>query len=114
MVNYFVFRQCQLASRFQIRVIRPVLDFVVEQVNENGEQQKINEREQYQRRENDIRLQDGRQTLRRPQHAINKPRLPPDFRREPAELIGNLRAEHGKNQNPQQPAPLMQRAIAEI
>ncbi len=114
MVNYCLFGQRQFAGRFQVRVIRPVLDFVVEQINENGEQQEINEREQNQRRENDIRLHDGGQTFRRPQHAINNPRLPSDFRREPAELIGDFRADHGENQNPQQPAPFVQRAVAEI
>src|ERR1039458_5613126 len=38
--------QRQLSRRRQVRVIRAVLDFVVEQVDENRKQQKINEREQ--------------------------------------------------------------------
>ena len=44
-------------------LIRPVLDFVVEQINENREQQKINEREQNQRREHHVRLHHGGQAL---------------------------------------------------
>jgi hypothetical protein len=57
--------QRQFAGRDQIIVVRAVLDFVVEQVNENGEQQKINEREQNQRREDDVRLHHGGQTFGR-------------------------------------------------
>ena len=45
---------------------------------------------------------------------INNPRLASDLGGEPAELVGDLRAEHGENQNPQQPAPFVQRAVAEI
>ena len=51
---------------------------------------------------------------RRAHQMINNPRLASDFGGEPAELVGDLRAEHGEHQNPQQPAPFVQRAVAEI
>ena len=102
------FGQSQFAGGNQIRVVRAVLDFVVEQINENGEQQKINEREQNQRGENGVGLDHGGQALRRAHQAIDNPRLAAHFGGEPAELIGDLRAEHGENQQPQQPAPFVQ------
>ena len=61
-----------------------------------------------------VALHDGRQARRRAHQAIDNPRLPADFGGEPAELVGDLRAEHGEHENPQQPAPFMQRAVAEI
>ena len=91
-----------------------MLDFVVEQINENGEQQEINEREQNQRREDDVRLHNFRKAFGRPHQAINNPRLASDLGGEPAELVGDFRAEHGENQEPEQPAAFVQRAVAEI
>ena len=41
----------QFARGFQIRFIRPMLDFVVQEINKHREQQQINEHEQNQRAE---------------------------------------------------------------
>jgi hypothetical protein len=53
------FGQRELAGGDQVFVVRTVLDFIVQQVNKNGEQQKINECEQNQGGKNCVGLDYG-------------------------------------------------------
>ena len=108
------FRQRQFAGRNQIRIVRAMLDFVVEQINKDGEQQEVNGAEQKNRGQNRVGLDHGGQTFRRAQQALHNPRLAPHLGGEPARLIGDLRAEHREHQQPEQPALLKQRPAPEI
>ena len=99
--------QRQLAGGDQIIFVRPVLDFIIEQVDEHGEQQKIDEREHDQRREDDVCLHHFGKAFGRAHDSINEPRLTSDFRREPSKLVGELRAEDRKDENPEHPAFLI-------
>ena len=91
-----------------------MLDFVVEQIDEHGEEQQVEDREQDQRRQDGFRLDDRGQARRRAHQTIDNPRLPTHLGGEPTALVGELRAEHGQHQQPEHPAPFEERSVPEV
>ena len=108
------FGQRQLPARLQVRVVRAVLDLVVEQIDEHREEQQVDEAEEDDRGQHRVGLDHRGQPFRRAQQAIDDPRLAPDLGGEPAGLVGDLRPEHREHQQPQQPALLEQRPAPEV
>ena len=92
-------RRLGMVSRI---IIRAVLDFIVEQVNEGDEEKDVNQAEENDGKDDLIGLHSPREAIRCHQEIIDDPGLATEFGREPSRLIGYLRAENGKYQQPEE------------
>ena len=90
---------------------RAVLNLLVQQVDEEGEEQRGRSAGTGSAtRGSGRRCTDWRDRVGRAHQAVHDPRLATDLGGEPAELVRDLRAEHREDKHPQQPAGLEQAA----